>query len=403
MPAIRRRMTARDVSESHRASSPLELLFDLTFVVAIALIAAQLAHSIEAGTALDTLGPYLMVFFAIWWAWMNFTWFASAYDTDDVPYRLLTLLQMGGVLVLAAGVPAAFEGQNYAAVTIGYLIMRVGLVSLWIRAVVQHPAGRTTAIRYAVGISVVQALWVSRLALPEEYLALSFVIIAVLDLSVPPWAERTGSTAWHPHHIAERYGLFVIILLGESVLASTVGVQESLAAGLSLELVVIAASGLVLLFSLWWLYFSEPAGDGLASKRERSFLWGYGHYGVFAALAAIGAGLEVTVKSTVPAAAGAAHHSSISNQAVAFAVAIPVAIFLILLWALHAPIVNRVVIRPAAIIVAAVAIMLVPLAADDLGIAASLEAITGITVVLLAFALADESARKHASARSLGA
>jgi low temperature requirement protein LtrA len=396
-------MTARDVSESHRASSPLELLFDLTFVVAIALIAAQLAHSIEAGTALDTLGPYLMVFFAIWWAWMNFTWFASAYDTDDVTYRLLTLLQMGGVLVLAAGVPAAFDGQNYTAVTIGYLIMRVGLVSLWIRAAVQHPAGRTTAIRYAVGISVVQALWVSRLALPDEYLVVSFIIIAVLDLSVPPWAERTGSTAWHPHHIAERYGLFVIILLGESVLASTVGVQESLAAGLSLELVVIAASGLVLLFSLWWLYFSEPAGDGLASKRERSFLWGYGHYGVFAALAAIGAGLEVTVKSTVPIAEGAEQHSSISNQAVAFAVAIPVAIFLILLWALHAPIVNRVVIRPVAIIVAAVAIMLVPLAADDLGIAASLEAITGITVVLLAFALADESGRQRASARSLGA
>ncbi len=94
-----------------------------------------------------------MVFFAIWWAWMNFTWFASAYDTDDVPYRLLSLLQMGGVLVLAAGVPAAFEHQNFFGITLGYFIMRIALVAQWMRAAVENPDGRTTAIRYAVGVT----------------------------------------------------------------------------------------------------------------------------------------------------------------------------------------------------------------------------------------------------------
>jgi low temperature requirement protein LtrA len=95
-------MLRRDTAERHRASTPLELLFDLTFVVAVSQAAQGLAHKVEEGHLGSGVEAYLMVFFGIWWAWMNFSWFASAYDTDDVPYRLLTLLQMAGVLVLAA-------------------------------------------------------------------------------------------------------------------------------------------------------------------------------------------------------------------------------------------------------------------------------------------------------------
>ena len=234
---IRVRMTERATDEPHRVSSPLELLFDLTFVVAIASLTAQLAHGIAEGHVLDELAPFFMVFFAIWWAWMNFTWFASSYDTDDVPYRLLTMVQMAGVLVLAAGVPAAFEESDFRAVTLGYLIMRIGLVAQWVRAGVEHPAGRATAFRYATGITVVQALWLLRLllaetgVLPPASVVPVFACLVVLELAVPPWAERTRSTSWHPHHIAERYGLFTIILLGESVLAASTGVQAAFEAG----------------------------------------------------------------------------------------------------------------------------------------------------------------------------
>jgi len=389
MPSLITRMTARKTDEAHRASSPLELLFDLVFVAAIAQVAAQLAHSIADGHALETLGPYLMVFFAIWWAWMNFTWFASAYDTDDVPYRALVLVQMAGVLILAAGVPSAFSGIDggFTAVTVGYLVMRVGLVALWLRAGIQHPEGRATAFRYAAAISAVQALWVLRLLLTDGGPWWVFVIIAAADLSVPLWAERTGHTAWHPHHIAERYGLFTIIVLGESVLASTVGVQDALeGGGLSFDLIVIALAGLVLLFVLWWLYFSEPAGDGLSRRRELSFVWGYGHYLIFAALAAVGAGLEVAVEQ-------AGHHTETSDQVVALAVAIPVAVFLVVLWAVHAPIVDRVVINPVAIFAAAVLVIAAAAAASSIGVAGSVVAIVVVLVALLSVALAAESKR----------
>ena len=107
-------MSGRDPGEEHRASTPLELLFDLTFVVAVARAGIELHDALGHGQAGHALTGYAAVFFGLWWAWVNFTWFASAYDTDDVPYRLLTLLQMAGVLVFAAGIPAAAEHFDFA-------------------------------------------------------------------------------------------------------------------------------------------------------------------------------------------------------------------------------------------------------------------------------------------------
>ena len=377
-------MTARPIDEPHRASSQLELLFDLTFVVAVAAVTAEFAHSIAEGHAATGLVSFLQVFFAIWWAWMNFTWFASSYDTDDAAYRLLTMLQMGGVLVLAAGVPAAADHSDYRAVTFGYLIMRVGLVAQWIRAGIEDPARRRTAFRYAGGIALLQLGWLVRLVLaetidlPSSVLLSLFIGLAILEISVPRWAERTGATNWHPHHIAERYGLFTIILLGESVLAASTGVQDALTtADVSGSLVGVAAAGLILLFALWWLYFLEPAGEGLAEYRHRSYLWGYGHYGLFAALAALGAGLEVAVEQT-------SHPPEISPMVVAYAVAAPAGLFLLLLWAVHLPIVTSPVLRPAAVLGGVTAIALVPLAAPRVGVPVVIAAIAAICVLLIA-------------------
>src|SRR4051812_25867337 len=134
------RMQGRSIDEAHRGSSPLELLYDLTFVVAVSSVSAQLADGLGSGGGLQPIVPYLMVFFAIWWAWINFTWFASAYDTDDAVYRVATLVQMAGVLVIAAGVPAAATHFDFTAITIGYVVMRVAAVGQWLRAGIEHPA-----------------------------------------------------------------------------------------------------------------------------------------------------------------------------------------------------------------------------------------------------------------------
>jgi low temperature requirement protein LtrA len=324
---LRARMTARSPHEVHRAATPLELFFDLVFVVAIAQAASSLHHAVSGADVAHGLIGYLMVFFAIWWAWMNFTWFASAYDSDDVPYRLMVFLQMTGALIIAAGVPAMFDGQRATTVTIGYVVMRSAMVAQWLRAAGADPPRRKTAYRYAIGISTLQLAWLGLLVLPRLSVT-AFVFLVCLELLVPMWAERAAPTPWHPHHIAERYGLLTLIVLGESILAAMLAVQSALADG---ERFAVLAStiigGLLVVCSMWWIYFDRPVHDLLTSFRK-AFVWGYGHYVVFASAAAVGAGLAVNVDLVTG-------HSTISAVAAGYAVAIPAAVYLCCLWVLH--------------------------------------------------------------------
>lgn len=386
------KMRARDTKEQHRTATPLELLFDLTFVVAVAQIALQLAHATEDGHGFEAIGPFLMVFFAIWWAWNQFTWLASAYDNDGAYYRIFTMVQMAGVLVIAAGVPFVFTDENWVYITVGYLIMRSGLLAILVRVLIEDPESRPTTKRYVIGIAAVQVGWLLRLLFPEDIGVLLFFVLVAAELLVSPWADRAGPLAWHPHHIAERYGLFVIILLGETVFASTAAVQRALEeGGATVALGVTAASGLVLLFTLWWLYFAQPAAEGLVNRRERSYVWGYGHYFLFASLAAIGAGLEVTV-------AALGEHIEASALVVGYSVAIPLSLFIILVWALHAPLVERTTIRPLSIVIAAALVLAAPLAAPVLTTVGVLVAMTAVTALLLAWVLVSKA---RTGARSL--
>jgi low temperature requirement protein LtrA len=324
-----RRLTARGRDEAHRVASPLELFFDLCFVVAIAQAGVQLVHAVAESHAGEGILNYAMVFFSIWWAWMNFSWFASAYDNDDVLYRVVTLVQIAGVLVLAAGVSRAFEEHEFLVVWLGYLIMRLAMAAQWLR-VARSSEGpeRTTALRYAGGVLFCLVGWLGLLVLPEGGRPWVFLVMAVLEMCVPRYAEKGFATSWHPHHISERYGLFTIIVLGETIAAATIavktGVDENDALG---DLLPIAAGGLLIIFSAWWIYFVVPIHGHLRSNKQ-AFLWGYGHYLIFASAAAIGAGLEVAVEQAV----GKAHISTLAASA---AVTLPTALYLLSVWALH--------------------------------------------------------------------
>ncbi len=321
-------MRPRSPDEEHRAATPLELFFDLVFVVAIAQAGGRLHHAIAADHVAEGLLSYGMVFFAIWWAWMNFTWFASAYDTDDVAYRLAVFLQITGSLILAAGVPRAFDAQDFSIATLGYVVMRLALVGQWLRAARSDPQRRSCAHRYALGVSLCQAGWVALLFVPAESALPGFLTLAASELLVPVWAERACATTWHPAHIAERYSLFTIIVLGESVLAASIAIQSAIQAGDRwAELATIIVGGLLILFSMWWLYFDRPTHDLLTSL-PRAFAWGYGHFAIFASAAAVGAGLAVAVDH-------ATGNAAVGQVGAGAAVAVPVATYLLGLWILH--------------------------------------------------------------------
>ncbi|MGN9795678.1 low temperature requirement protein A [Streptomyces sp. OZ13] len=326
--AWHRPMVARLASEQHRTATALELFFDLCFVVAVAQASAAFEHELAEGHVGHGVLGYALVFFAIWWAWMNFTWFASAYDTDDVPYRLLTLVQITGALVLAAGVAEALEHDDFTVITWGYVIMRLAMVTQWLRAAHSDPERRRSCLRYAVGVLVVQVGWVARLALPDDGGLPTFLVLVAAELAVPVWAESAVTTTWHPHHIAERYGLFTIIVLGETITASTTAVRTALDTDAALgDIATIVVGGVLTVFALWWLYFMQNAPRRLTTLRT-ALLWGYGHYAVFASAAAVGAGLAVNV-------AHATGHSHLTDRGATLAYTVPVAVFLTMVWLLH--------------------------------------------------------------------
>ena len=384
-------MRGRDPQEEHRTATPLELLFDLCFVVAVSGAAAALHHALATGDIGHGIVMFLLVFFTIWWPWVNFTWFASAYDTDDVPYRLLTFVQMIGILVVTAATPAVFDHLDFRVGVIGYVIMRIALVAQWLRAAAQDPVGRPVALRFAVGIAVVQLLWVFRLALDGPVGIVALLILGAAELLIPVWAERAGRhTPWHPEHVAERYGLFTIIVLGECVLAASTAVQMALAAGeLSAAVVVIGISGLVLVFGLWWTYFKVGAGIDTGISMPRAFAWGYGHYAVFASVAAMGAGLGVATDWVTG-------HAELEPVAVALTVALPVAVYLVAVTMLHAwPLTLA---HAGRVLVACAALALTAALAAPCGVPAAIALMAVVVAVLLAVNLV--TARRRALSAS---
>jgi low temperature requirement protein LtrA len=321
-------MRARDAHEPHRVASPLELLYDLVFVVAVSQASSSLHHLLSDGQIGTGVVSYLMVFFAVWWAWMNFTWFASAFDTDDWLYRATTIVQMGGVLVLAAGVRDAMVDGEFTVVTFGYVIMRLAMVAQWVRAAASDHASRPTAVRMAVGIAIVQALWMARNAFLDDIAQIwTFLLLVAVELAVPVWAELRARTRWHPHHIAERFGLFTLLLLGESMLASANALIDALDRGEHVtELLSLAVSGIVLTAAIWWIYYAREQRGRLNELRS-GFVFGYVHYVIFAAEGAVSSGVEVEIDELT----GTGH---LSETEAGIILTAPLALFLLSTWAL---------------------------------------------------------------------
>jgi low temperature requirement protein LtrA len=338
-----RTMSGRDPNELHRVSTPLELLYDLTFAVAFGVAGEQLAHLLAEGHFAAGLIGFVIAVFAVCWCWINYSWFASAYDTDDWAFRVATMVQMVGVIILTLGLPPVFHSIDAGhtidnSVTVaGYVVMRLSMIFLWLRAARQDPPRRRACQTYAVTIGVAQLGWVALLFAHTTVgvFVVWAVILMLIEMAGPVIAERgKGGTPWHAHHIAERYGLLTIITLGEAVIGTVASLGAVVEAqGWSLDAALVAVAGTGLTFGLWWMYFTVPAGEVLQVHRERGFPWGYGHMLIFGSIAATGAGLHV-------AASYISHEARIGATATVMTVAAPVAVFAFALFALYAYLVH---------------------------------------------------------------
>jgi low temperature requirement protein LtrA len=292
-----RNLTGEQRAEE-RSSTWLELFFDLCFVVAVAALARGLHHDPN----LDGMLRFLGLFVPVWWSWMIFTWYATSFDNDDVPYRVTLFIAMLSILGLAASVgrigvdPSAVVGFVLA-----YSLMRLLVAGLFVRAGRNVPADlRPFVAFYAAGNIIGATIWLSSLLVPAPFRYVVWAVGLAVELLGPILAVMTLDNpriTFHPRHIAERYGLFTLIVLGESVLAvasGTAGTDWALAA------VLTAVAGFVAAVCIWWLYFDHVGSSGIELGPRPAFYWGYGHYAVYAGIAAFGVGVLLAIEAAAP-------------------------------------------------------------------------------------------------------
>lgn len=292
-PQTPRNLTPEQRSE-HRASTWLELFFDLCFVVAVAALARGLHDDPSLGGALRFVG----LFVPVWWSWMIFSWFADSFDNDDVPYRVTLLAAMLAMLGLAAAVGGVgSDAGSTTGFVVAYAAMRLLLFGLYVRARRGAPSALYAfTTRYAAGNALGAVIWLGSLLVPEpaRYWVWAFgLAVELLAPILAVAALENPKVSFHPRHIPERYGLFTIIVLGESVLAVAVGTEGT---DWAPQAVLTAALGFVCATCVWWLYLDRVDEGGLELEPLPAFYWGYGHLLVYAAIAAFGVGIQLAVE-----------------------------------------------------------------------------------------------------------
>lgn len=322
-------LVSRDINEHSRTATALELFYDLIYVVAIASLAAELHHTLSDWHHVGhAVLMYVVIFFTIWWPWNSYTWFASGYDTDDAQFRLASFAQMIGVIIIAVGVKSAFSDGDFLIMMVGYITMRIPYILMWLKVAYDDINSRPVAIRYAVGVFLVQVGWsLSILYFANWYVFFALIFFELLVVYIAEHSVDKGkNTTYHFEHIEERLGLLAIIVLGESMLA-VVYAFNSVFEHFSMDLAILAASAVLILFSMWWLYFDDTIEEKLASE-TKAFIWGYGHYFIYGFATAVGVLISVNVDVLTNSA-------KIESHIAIIGLALMLAGYLISVWLCH--------------------------------------------------------------------
>ncbi|HEX6879563.1 MAG TPA: low temperature requirement protein A, partial [Terriglobales bacterium] len=248
------RHTPIRLRSTHRTTKPvswLELFFDLVFVAAVAQVGEPLAHQFS----LAGLARYAFLFFLIWWAWLGHSMFNTRFLVDDRLQRMLTLLQIFATAVMAANARDALSSRDAAGFSAAYAVVRIVLVIQYIRARKVH-AARTLAGLYAIGYGTAAIVWLSAALAPAPWRYMLWTLALLVDTATPILSARyTHKLPPDAEHLPERFGLFTIILLGDSVMSIMHGIesQELWTPQAALS----AFFGLCLIFAYWWCYFDH--------------------------------------------------------------------------------------------------------------------------------------------------
>jgi low temperature requirement protein LtrA len=361
----RRPRLTTSLREGERVT-PLELFFDLVFVLAITQCTALMSHH----PTWEGLAQGILVLALLWWAWTAYAWLTSVVDPEEGSVRLVMFASMAALLVLALCVPGAF-GNLALTFAVAYGVVRGAHIGLFLNASRDDPQLRNSVDGIAVSSGIAVTLLIGASFLDGLAQAAVWLIAIGLDLIGP---YLFGAEGWRlvPSHFAERHGLIVIIALGESIVAIGVGAQVGVTAGV----VTAAVLGTALAACLWWAYFDvvaivsarrlSEAPEGRVRNELARDSYSYIHFLMVAGIILVALGLKKTL----------VHVSDPLDWVPAFALLGGVAVYLLGLVAFrwrHVHTVNR-----RRLVLALVCLALVPLAVQ----VPALAALAGVTVLI---------------------
>jgi low temperature requirement protein LtrA len=293
------RLYVGESESGERHATWLELFFDLVFVVAI----AQLAHFLHDELTWAGIGGFVALFIPVWWQWIDFSYYADQFDVERSSYRLTILGVMFGMIVLAMTVPDALHGGSVAFATT-YAALRLVIIVLYIQAWRLVPPSRELTARYTISFCIAFVVWLISIFVPEPVRFVLWGIALLIEIGNGPITYVTiRSVPAQVSHMDERFGLFVIIVLGEAIVAVATGVAGT---QWQWRATLTGLGGFIIAVNLWRMYFecadSSVINWALRGNKQallRSFVYGYSHFFVFAGIVATGVGIQSAIEATV--------------------------------------------------------------------------------------------------------
>jgi low temperature requirement protein LtrA len=275
--------------DGERHASWLELFFDIVFVVAI----AQLAEELVLDHSLRGFAVFVALFLPVFIAWQGFTIYADRFDTDDAVFRLAIFAAMLAIAALAVQVPDVAHGESTGFV-VAYVVLRSLMVALYLRSYRHVPHARPLIARYAAGYSLGSLVWLASLALAAPGRYVLWGIALAWEYSLPVLSRRFhAAIPVSTSHVPERFALFTIIVLGETIVAVALGTAGS---DWALEAAFAGALGFLAAATLWWIYFGTGAGMEMRPTTQAILVFTHFHIPVLAALTAVSAGVALAIQ-----------------------------------------------------------------------------------------------------------
>ena len=276
--------------EGDRRASWLELFFDLVFVVAITELSQFLVEDHSAGGFVR----FAALFVPVWVAWQGYMAYATRFDTDDLGFRLAYFGAMLAIAAMAVLIADVAHGVHSAAFAVAYVVLRSIMLVLYWRAWRAVPEARLLIRFYGLGYAAGAGLWLVSLLFPTPWRYVVWVVAQVFELSLPPLSthlhRRIPTSA---RHLPERWALFTLIVLGESVVAvavSTAGAHWHFTSAAA------AVLGFASVAAIWWLYFDRQADVELRGSTMSIVVYSYAHLPLLIGLAAMSAGLRLLIE-----------------------------------------------------------------------------------------------------------